>query len=64
MTDDDDRKSVASVLVEVDFPASRDELVEAAQYVDADEKIIVMFQSLPDEEYADRSSAIAAIIAG
>lgn len=58
---DADRAEVDAVLVEVDFPASRDDLVEAARDSDADEAVIVLFQSLPDEEYASKGDVDAAI---
>ncbi|MDB5166687.1 MAG: hypothetical protein JWM37_759 [Candidatus Saccharibacteria bacterium] len=57
----DGQAGVDAVLVEVDFPATRDDLVEAAQDADADETVIVLFQSLPDVEYADRGEVNTAI---
>lgn len=62
-TSDDDMAAVDAVLVEVDFPASRDDLVEAARDADADNTVIVLLQSLPDEEYSDRGEVVAAIAA-
>lgn len=50
----DDQAAIDAVLVEVDFPATRDDLVEAAQDADADETIVVWFQSLPEQEYSSR----------
>ncbi|MDB5164449.1 MAG: hypothetical protein JWL89_75 [Candidatus Saccharibacteria bacterium] len=59
--DDVDQADVDAVLIEVDFPATRDELVVAAQDADADQAIIVLFQELPDEEYASQSDVNNAI---
>lgn len=47
-----DQATVDAILTEVDYPATRDDLVAAAEDADVDEAIIVMFQDLPDDEYA------------
>jgi hypothetical protein len=58
---DVDQAAVDAILIEVDFPATRDDLVTASQDADADEAIIVLFQSLPDEEYTARHDVDKAI---
>lgn len=48
----DDRAEVDAILVEIDFPATGEDLVEAARDADVADTVIVMLQSLPgDEEY-------------
>jgi hypothetical protein len=59
--DDVDQAEVDAILVEVDFPASRADLVSAARDADADETIIVLFQDLPDDEYATSNDVNTAI---
>ena len=49
---DDDQAEIEAVLVEIDFPATRDELVSAARDADAADSVIVLLQSLPSDEYA------------
>jgi hypothetical protein len=48
---DIDQATVDAILAETDFPATRDDLVTAAEDADVDEAIISMFQDLPDDEY-------------
>src|SRR5258708_30107500 len=42
---------VTEILAEVDFPASREELIVAARDADADDATIVMFQTLEMRDY-------------
>jgi hypothetical protein len=56
-----DQAAVDAVLVEVDFPATRDDLVAAAQDTAADQTIVILFQDLPDEDYATRGDVNKAI---
>jgi hypothetical protein len=37
---DDDQASIDAVLVEIDFPTTRDELVDAARDADADSTVV------------------------
>jgi hypothetical protein len=48
---DIDQATVDAILAETDFPATRDDLVAAAEDADVDEAIIIMFQDIPDDEY-------------
>ena len=52
---------IDAILVEVDFPATRDDLISAAEDADTDEAIVVLFQSIPDQEYASSSDVNQAI---
>ncbi|HEY9603024.1 MAG TPA: DUF2795 domain-containing protein [Allocoleopsis sp.] len=48
----------------VDYPASKEELIEHAQQQGADEKVREILEQLPDEEYetpADVSKAVGQI---
>jgi hypothetical protein len=56
-----DRVEIEAVLIEVDFPATRDEMVMAAHDTDASDNVIILFESLPDTEYATREDADRAI---
>ena len=54
---------VQKFLKGVDYPADKNELIQAAKDEGADENVISMLESLPDEEYqtpADLSQAIGA----
>jgi hypothetical protein len=59
--DDDDQAEIDAILIEIDYPATRDDLVEAAKDADAADTVIVLFQGLPDEEYTDRKAVDNAI---
>jgi hypothetical protein len=59
--DNADQAAIDAVLVEIDFPASRDDLVAGARDADADPAVVVLLQSLPDEEYETRSDVDRAI---
>jgi hypothetical protein len=50
-----DKMEVDAVLFGVDFPATRDELVDVAKFVDTDKAIITLFESLPNTIYATRN---------
>lgn len=58
---DIDQTTVDAILTETDFPATRDDLVTAAEDADVDEAIIVMFQDLPDDEYLSSSEVKRAL---
>ncbi len=54
---------VQKFLKGVDYPADKNELIQAAKDEGADENVISMLESLPDEQYqtpADLSQAIGA----
>ena len=57
----DDRAAIDTILVEIDFPATRDDLVSAAQDVDAADSVIVLLQSLPADEYTSREEVDSAL---
>jgi hypothetical protein len=42
------------VLAAVEFPASRDDLLEAAEDTDAAEMVVAFFEMLPAREYSNR----------
>lgn len=52
---------IAVILAAVDFPATRDDLVEAAQDADADETVVILFQDLPDQTFETRDEANTAV---
>ena len=52
---------IDAILVEVDFPATRDDLISAAEDAGTDEAIVVLFQGIPDQEYASSSDVNQAI---
>jgi hypothetical protein len=56
-----DQAEVDALLVEVDFPATRDELVTTAIDADVDQAIVLLFQDLPDDEYVSRGDVNKAI---
>lgn len=56
-----DQATVDAILLEVDYPATRDDLVAAAEDIDADEAVIVLFQDLPDDEYESDDEVLRAI---
>jgi hypothetical protein len=58
---DVDQAAVDAVLIEVDFPATREDLVSAAEDANVDETVIVLFQDLPDEDYASGGDVNKAI---
>ena len=54
---------VQKFLKGVDYPANKDELIQAARDEGADDNVIKMLESLPEEQYqtpADLSQAIGA----
>ena len=48
---EDPRRSPAAHIAQVDFPASRDEIVETAEDNEAPVDVINFFKSLPKERY-------------
>ena len=48
---EDPRRSPASHLAQVEYPASRDDLVETAEDNEAPPEVINFFKSLPQESY-------------
>jgi hypothetical protein len=52
---------VSVVLTAVTFPASRDDLVGAAEDADAADAIVVVLRDLPDQEYANQGEVDQAV---
>jgi hypothetical protein len=40
------------ILAAIEFPASRDDLIEMARDSDAKDEVIVFFENLPDDDYS------------
>jgi hypothetical protein len=52
---------VSVVLTAVTFPASRDDLVDAAEGADASDAILVVLRDLPDQDYASQDEVNQAV---
>ena len=65
MADTMDRETnetnVEVVLAAIEFPAGKDELVEAAQGAKMDKTVVMFFEALPDQRYQDRKEVDKAI---
>jgi len=55
---EDPRRSPAALLAEVEFPASREELVETAEDEEAPPEVINFFKSLPKTRYGSQEEAL------
>jgi len=55
---EDPRRSPAATLAQVEFPATRDDLVETAEDNEAPREVINFFKSLPKERYASQEEAL------
>lgn len=65
MADAKDRQAqeadVEIILASMEFPASKDDLVDAAQDAEMDEMVVVFFEALPNKRYTDRTELDTAI---
>ncbi len=57
-TGEDPRKSPAAHLAQLDFPATRAEIVETAEYNEAPVEVINFFKSLPKERYRSQEEVL------
>jgi hypothetical protein len=55
---EDPRRSPASHLAQVEYPASREELVETAEDNEAPPEVINFFKSLPKESYGSAEEVL------
>ena len=55
---EDPRRSPASHIAQVEFPATRDELVETAEDNEAPAEVINFFKSLPRERYGSAEEVL------
>jgi uncharacterized protein DUF2795 len=55
---EDPRRSPAAHIAQVDFPASREELVETAADNESPAEVINFFKSLPKERYASAEEVL------
>jgi len=55
---EDPKRSPAATLAQVEFPATRDDLVETAEDNEAPREVINFFKSLPKERYASQEEAL------
>ena len=55
---EDPKRSPASHLAQVEFPASREELVQTAEDNEAPVEVINFFKSLPKESYASQEEVL------
>jgi hypothetical protein len=55
---EDPRKSPAAHIAQLDFPATRVEIVETAEYNEAPVEVINFFKSLPKERYNSQEEVL------
>ena|SRR5437588_6336886 len=54
-------KEVADALVDLDFPASKDAVLEAATHRGASDAVIRLLRAIPPVDYESRNTVIASI---
>ncbi|MDE1184133.1 DUF2795 domain-containing protein [Paraburkholderia sp.] len=52
---------IADVLREIDWPANKDEIVDAARDAGASGEVVDMFDGLPEQDYADGGAVLRLI---
>lgn len=62
MSDGPDPIQVQKVLGGIDYPASKDEIVSAAQESGADDRVLEALNAIPDREY-DGPTAVSEAVA-